>query len=276
MTIRKLMVPTDFSKCADRAGELALKLAKRFDAEVLFLHLFPDPVGSLHVPRNFEVRLATPDVASVKAGLDRLVRHAEHEGVNAKGVLVYDRGGDSIEDYAESYQVDMIIMGTHGLHGLAEWLRASNAQTVTRRTDIPVLVVKEGGSVDEIRDIVFASSFEENVFAPMLFISDLARAWNATIHLFYVNPAIHSIELAAARRKMLDLANQFPDLTFTTTVSETNDEEFAINKFAAQVDADLITLTPHDRDGVVKMFSHTIAENLVNHADLPVLVLPED
>ncbi|HLT74641.1 MAG TPA: universal stress protein, partial [Ohtaekwangia sp.] len=73
MTIRKLMVPTDFSSCADRAAELAIRMAKRFDAEVLFLHLFPDPVGSLHVPRNFEMNMTTPDIANVKAGLDRLV-----------------------------------------------------------------------------------------------------------------------------------------------------------------------------------------------------------
>jgi nucleotide-binding universal stress UspA family protein len=138
-----------------------------------------------------------------------------------------------------------------------------------------VLVVKNEVDSSRIRNILFASSFEENVTAPMLFLTELATYLDSTIHLLYVNLAIHSIEQDLARKKMEEVTARFPETRFTINFGETNDEEFAINKAADKVGADLITLTPHDRDGVLRLFSHSIAENLVNHARMPVLVLPE-
>lgn len=276
MNIKKILVPTDFSECAMKAVDLAIPMAKRLDAEVLFLHLYPDPVGSMHVPtEGGNIRLSHAELGHIKSELDALVRRAEALDVQARAVLVYDRGNESIDDYADSYRVDLIIMGTHGLKGIAEWFGGSNAQYVTRHTDVPVLVVKNDVDSTRIRNILFASSFEENVTAPMLFLTELATHFNATIHLLYMNLAIHSVEQELARKKMEDVIARFPDNQFTVNLAETNNEEFAINRAAEDVVADLITLTPHDRDGVLKMFSHSIAENLVNHASFPVLVLPE-
>ena len=276
MTIKRILVPTDFSECATKAVDLAIPMARRLGAEVLFLHLYPDPMGSLHIPsEGGNIRLSHAELGHIKSELDLLVRRAESLDVAARGVLVYDRGNESIDDYADSYRVDLIIMGTHGLKGIAEWFAGSNAQYVTRHTDVPLLVVKDEVDSSRIRNILFASSFEENVTAPMLFLTELATYFDSTIHLLYVNLAIHSIELDLARKKMENVSARFPDNKFTINFGETNDEEFAINKAAEKVGADLITLTPHDRDGVLRLFSHSIAENLVNHARMPVLVLPE-
>jgi nucleotide-binding universal stress UspA family protein len=56
-------------------------------------------------------------------------------------------------------------------------------------------------------------------------------------------------------------------------VADTNDEEWAINQFAVQLEADLIAISTYDKEGVLKFFSHPVAESLVNHQKLPVLVL---
>lgn len=276
MTIKRILVPTDFSACAAKAVELAIAMAKRLEAEVLFLHLYPDPAGRLYVPNHAgSIRLSHSELGHIKTELDSLVRKAERMGVKARAVLVYDRGIESIEDYADSYRVDLIIMGTHGLKGIAEWVGNSNAQYVTRHADIPVLVVKNDVTSAGINNILFASSFEENVMTPLLFLTELANCFDATIHLLYVNLAIHSIEHELARKTMAGVVARFPDNRFTINFGETNDEELAINIAADKIGADLVTLTPHDRDSVLKLFSNSIAENLVNHTSFPVLVLPE-
>lgn len=276
MTIKRILVPTDFSACATRAADLAVSMARRLNAEVFFLHLYPEVPGNFHVPYEAgQFRLSYAEVGHARAELDELVRNAETVGVNSRGILVYDRGNESIDDYADSYRIDLIIMGTHGLHGIAEWFAGSNAQYVTRHADVPVLVVKENFDSSEISDILFASSFEENVTAPLLFLTELAKGFDATIHLLYVNLAIHSIEQEAARDKMEDVVARFPDNRFTINFADTNDEENAIINASEKLGTDLITLTPHNRDSVLKIFSRPVAENLVNHASRPVLVLPE-
>lgn len=276
MTIKRILVPTDFSECASKAVDLAVPMAKRLGAEVFFLHLYPGSGGSLHVPDHVgSIRLSHSELAQIKTELDLLVRKAESSGVKARAVLVYDRGIESIEDYADSYRADLIVMGTHGLRGAAEWLGSSNAQYVTRHADIPVLVVKNEVNSSGINNILFASSFEENVTAPLLFLTELATCFDATIHLLYVNLAIHSIEHELARKTMAGVVARFPDNRFTINFGETNDEELAINIAAEKIGAELVTLTPHDRDSVIKLFSTPIAENLVKHTRFPVLVIPE-
>ena len=44
--------------------------------------------------------------------------------------------------YAEAYEVDLIVMGSHGASGLNEWLIGSNAQKIVRLAHCPVLTIK--------------------------------------------------------------------------------------------------------------------------------------
>lgn len=278
MSISRILVPTDFSDCALRASNIASLMARKMNAELIFIHLFPDPEPGHYVRKGIrDYNLASPEIAHVKSMLDQAVKDAEHNGVPAKAVLVYNKGNDFIEDYASSYGADLIVMGSHGARGLVEWLGGgSNAQRVSRNSHVPVLVIKDCSEALAVKNILFASSFDENVIPAMLFLTELAKLWRATIHLLYVNPAIQSMEKKVAESRMLDVADKFPDVEFTTNFSDTNDEEFAISTAAYKLNADLITLTPHDRDGIIRFLSHSIAENLVNHEQLPVLVLPEN
>lgn len=276
MSIKKILVPTDFSECAANATEIAKKLARKIDAELIVVHFFPDP-GHYIRKGIRELNIFSPELSVVKAKLNLAVKNAEDTGVQAKGVLVHDKGNDSIEQYAASYGADLIVMGTHGAHGLIEWLGGgSNAQKVCRNSRVPVLVLKNCCEPINVKNILFASSFEEDVITAMRFITQLASIWNSTIHLLFVNPAIHSMEKTIAETKMNALAEKFPDCEFTINISESNNEELAITLAAARLNADLITLTPRDRDGVISFLSHSISENLVNHEQRPVLVIPEN
>jgi nucleotide-binding universal stress UspA family protein len=259
-----------------KASSVALLLAGKLSAELIFLHLFPDPVSSLHVPvsRDKNYTFAHPEISKIKIKLDGMVKDAERKGITAKGVVVYDTGNDSIEEFAVSYRADLIIMGSHGAQGMVEWFAGSNAQHVPMHADIPVLVVKNCTDKVEAKNILFASSFDENVIPAMFVVTQLAKLWDATIHLLYVNLAIHSIEKEVVQTKMVKLMENFPDSKFTVNFSETNNQEFAIGRTSEKLGVDLITLTPHDRDGVIRFLSHSIAENLVNHELRPVLVLP--
>jgi nucleotide-binding universal stress UspA family protein len=276
MSIKKILVPTDFSECATKATEIAVLLARKINAELFVMHFFSDP--GHYVKKGIrDLNVFSSELSVVNAKLHLAVKNAEERGVQAKGVLVHDKGNDCIEEYAEAYGADLIVMGTHGVRGLIEWLGGgSNAQKVSRNSDIPVLVIKSCCEPLHVKSILFASSFDENVMPAMRFITDLAALWDSTIHLLCVNIAIHSMEKRIVEGKMNDLADEFPDRQFTFNFSESSDEELGITLAAARLNADLVTLTPRDRDGVIHFLSHSIAENLVNHEQRPVLVLPEN
>ena len=64
-----------------------------------------------------------------------------------------------------------------------------------------------------------------------------------------------------------------PGTNYTLNVSETNDEEWGISKFARVVDADVITVVFDTHTGFNRLFNSSVAEKLINHESIPVLVM---
>lgn len=142
------MVPTDFSECSDRALELAGKLAKQNNANLVILHVSElnsglDPSTVVH-PNN------RPDAISVG---DYLVATAkEHIQLQAKKVLGGFRysckvsfgpvPATIIAEAAEE-NVDLLVLGTHGRTGLEHFFIGSVAERVVRTASVPVLVVRQ-------------------------------------------------------------------------------------------------------------------------------------
>jgi nucleotide-binding universal stress UspA family protein len=270
--MRKILVPTDFSVCAHAATEVAVELALKYKAEIYFLHISPEPVLVTHVP-NVQGELQAEELSHAKSELAQLIIHTERKGVRATPILVQDSGNEKIENYVAPYEIDLIVMGSHGVKGIREFILGSNTQRLVRHVHVPVLVIKESPRSFSIKNILFASAFQSDNMAQFNVVAELARVWNATINIVFINFNDNLIPFETAKTKMEALAVLYPDLTFTYNVAETNDEEFAIRQFADKVKADVIALTIYEKSSFVKFISHRAAESLVNHERRPVLVL---
>lgn len=139
--MKNILVPTDFSDCADEATIVALDIARRAKAEICFLHLCKvTPIGS-----HAAVHGGTSNCdhhsgeGHVKNELDKLVRLAENLGIHAKPVLVRDGGQERIKKYVRPFNIDFIVMGSHGASGLKDIFIGSNAQRMVGDSSVPVL-----------------------------------------------------------------------------------------------------------------------------------------
>src|SRR6476659_1654054 len=57
ITLKTILVPSDFSECSDEALHYALELARRFDAQLHLLHVVQDPVTQPWAAEGFSVPL---------------------------------------------------------------------------------------------------------------------------------------------------------------------------------------------------------------------------
>jgi nucleotide-binding universal stress UspA family protein len=149
--IRRILVPTDFSRHAGEAFRQAVTLAKATGASVMVLHVARPPAvvvdgGRLTTdatggaPRDLWVALR-----NVKADDPGVV--VEHE------VIVTDRPDAShILKIVERTGCDLIVMGTHGLTGLKHRLFGSLTEAVVRHARCPVMVVKAQDAAASARD----------------------------------------------------------------------------------------------------------------------------
>jgi nucleotide-binding universal stress UspA family protein len=142
--IRRILVPLDFSKPAEKALRYAVSFAKQFDAKITLLHVCPVPYygGDLgYIPASFPA-----DQASEKAIADQLASDARRlvpTGMLDRTLVRVGSAFDEICNAARKLNSDLIIISTHGYTGLKHALLGSTAERVVRHAPCPVLVVRK-------------------------------------------------------------------------------------------------------------------------------------
>jgi nucleotide-binding universal stress UspA family protein len=142
-SITRILIPTDFSDSADEALAYALTLAGQVGATARLVHVFDDPdaVGlysEVYVPMPPETRAEI--LADVRRRLTARATAAGHESLPTE--VLTGAPARAIVDAAKEHQCDLIVMGTHGRHGMAHLLLGSVAERVVRTAACPVLVVR--------------------------------------------------------------------------------------------------------------------------------------
>jgi nucleotide-binding universal stress UspA family protein len=272
--MKKILVPTDYSDCADNAIDVAKVIAERSGAELYLIHLEEVVPQVAHVLHQTAVEDNPHHVGHARYQLKKRVDSMEKEGLKAKAVFVPNDGKESIEDYIKPYGIDFMIMGSHGAKGIREAIIGSKTQKVIRKSTVPVLVIKRPNKHFNPRRIIFASTFREDVRKPLKQVADFARLWNAELDLVFLNLLAHLIEENEAKRIMAEqIMESIPDIRYTLNISETNDEEWGISKFARIVEADVIAVVYDTHTGFNRLFNSSVAEKLINHEEIPILVM---
>ena len=143
---QRFLLPIDGSELSFRAFDRGLKLAKSFGAKVLALHVVP-PFNS--IAYMSEILAATEFVYSQQA-LQSASRYlieakemAKSAGVPCECHYVFgERPHEAILEAVADYQCDLIIMATHGWHGINKLLLGSETQKVLIDSKVPVLVCR--------------------------------------------------------------------------------------------------------------------------------------
>ena len=129
---RKIMVPTDGSKHADKAEDMAIELAKQFGAEIIAVHVIDDKLI-----QPFELL-----EAEGKDILNRVQEKGRSSGVQVNEVLLLGNPGHDMKKISSKSEADLIVIGSHGKTGLEKILMGSVAENTIKTSEIPVLVVK--------------------------------------------------------------------------------------------------------------------------------------
>ena len=147
LTLKNILVATDFSECSAAALTYARELAHRFGARLHVLHALEVPqlqfLGTDALSMNIQ-ELRVQMEADARADLDRLITPDDRRDLQAVTVI-RDRQTptEAITQYAAAEQIDLIIVGTHGRRGFSHMVMGSVAEKVVRTAPCPVLTVRQ-------------------------------------------------------------------------------------------------------------------------------------
>jgi universal stress protein A len=146
MTIKRILVPVDFSLDSDAALHFAVGIAQQLGASVHLLHVVENRLAAgmwsadaytaevpglqVDVVRDAQERLERmiPTIAGVRFGLEHDVRVGQ--------------AAATIVEFAKDELSDLIVMGTRGRTGLAHALTGSVAEQVVRTAPCPVVTLR--------------------------------------------------------------------------------------------------------------------------------------
>lgn len=270
--MKRILVPTDFSVCAQAAADVAIAIAVKTNAEIYFLHLHaPEPTGghmAMHGGDSHEGHQHHDCSGPARAKLDQLVKAAEQLGISAKSALVLDEDWEQVEKHAEAFSIDLVIMGSHGVSRIRRIFLGSHALQMIRHTHLPVLIIKSAITDFKIRRVVFVTTLEEEQEA-LAFLDQVTGPWNAVIHLLYVSKPMTSEETNVSLGKMQQLTKGLK----TPVEFSICNEQAEIEKVAMDLDADMIVLTTHGKNSLVRAVSSGLAEKFAGEYQRPVLVI---
>ena len=150
MIVRSILLPTDFSRCAESALPYAADLARQMKARLVCLHVVETalpPVGYAAVAEPMPVvDIGGQLEESATRELPKLGAREECAGLDVEEVLVHGDAAGEIVRVARERDIDLIVISSHGRTGWGRMLFGSTAESVVRHAHCPVLVVKPAES----------------------------------------------------------------------------------------------------------------------------------
>src|SRR5262245_28879621 len=172
ISLKNILVPTDFSEPSKKALTYGLTLARTFDSKLILAHIASDPIA-----------LATKDVeklvpAEVKASVRTIVKTGSVE--------------DELLKIVPDESIDLVVMGTHGRRYPGRWFLGSVTEHILRKVPVPVLTVSHvepqrhvPGFV-ALKSILYATDLSESSRIGIEYAIELARLSGATLTVLYV------------------------------------------------------------------------------------------
>jgi nucleotide-binding universal stress UspA family protein len=296
MTLKKILVATDFSEPSQLALDQAIAVARQRDAELVLLwvegegSMAPSGAAIYGTAAREVERLIRNMREEAAARLDTLAQRATAQGVRARAVIETGDPAEVIVDAARDMAVDLVVTGTKGITGFKRFVLGSVATKVVRSCHTDVLVAR-GQSLSFAR-ILVATDFSpaskkalrlaQALAAPGAEIT-LFHAWQYPLGIMGWNaaPGPAGGALVDLRDEMLEHGRQQGEAWIaelqTSGASMRFRHEYGapavlIQELLESTPHDLVAMGTHGYSGFRRFFLGSVAEATVRHAPCSVVV----
>lgn len=278
--IKNILVPVDFSEAGEKALDQATYLAGLNNASLILLHVIDSPANTygpdyLGASKEFKAEFELMLHNTVKERMEELKKKISKEGlVNVEYYIESGKVYKAVIEVANRIKADIIMMGTHGVSGTKEFFVGSNTFKVVGKTHCPVLSFQQKVTKKGFTSILLPFRAKAHSREDVGHAIELAKLNNAEIHVLGINVDPDK----AALKKLQHEADQIKELLdkngikYTIDVVTTNYTTDFILSFAENKHADLlVVVSDTDRTGLSEYITGSVAQQLVNHSQIPVL-----
>ena len=198
---KRIIVPLDGSNRAERAIPIAARIARASEGSIILLSIVTIPleIGSQVIPLSgFSSTTLDNDINAATNYLAAIARRDELDGIGLKMKVLTGSAAQKILDVVEEEQADLIVMCSHGITGIKRLMLGSVAEKVARHSTVPLLVLRQDGSVP-------ASSYPDHLRPLRAVVAIVALDGSALAEAALMPAASLVMALAAPARGSLQL-----------------------------------------------------------------------
>lgn len=276
----KLLVPTDFSKNAQRAVDYAVKIADKAHAEIILLHAYQiidteSPTRKLLFEEyNYSIARKLHD--ELKTQRSRIAKLNSAIKVTAE---LSDNGAKKAIIEA-STGTDLIVMGTQGASGLKKIFMGSTTASIIGNAAVPVLAIPRQYNWKEPKNILLATNrFEINpeILNP---IFKLAELFDARIHVVVFTDTDNK-EITDYARNESGLSNYQKELeklsrsiAVTSAHLEGSEFEDTLQQYMDKHAIDILAMVTYKRSFFEAIFNRSMTKKMAYRTSIPLLAIP--
>lgn len=284
-SLRNSLLLTDFSLEAERALPYATALAQQYRGKVYVVHVI-SPEMYEYLPPELVPQLRTEIQNYGQQRMQQLLNRPELQQVPCVAAVREGEIWDTVQTLFEEFQIDVVVVGTHGRRGLKKAFTGAVAEEVLHLSPTPVLTVgpRCGRMMPKYRPkrILYATDFSADSVRARVYAISLAETFGATLIPTYVAPQIGNDPAATTRfeeffkERLQELvAAQVPDSRHCDYRVKFGTPADGILEAATEENADLIVMGVRGAGSVARPARHLGAttDRVVSEACCPVLTV---
>ncbi len=280
--MKKILVPTDFSTCANHAVDFAVQSAKHINAEIILFHAF-EAGGSAYTD-YMGVNLEFDQIIlGERRDKLRLIKKSieETEGIVVSLYLLKGPLKECMLQAIEEKEIDFVVMGTLGASGLKKKIWGSNTFAIIGKLKIPVMVIPHSYEWKKPEKILMATNHFEKEPAILDFVFELADLYMAQVHI-----AVFTDEDKDDATTLLEntrntptygklLKTKYREDSLTAEHLYGKEFEETLNDHLEQKEMDMLVMVTYSKGGIwERFFNPSHSKKMSYQTKIPLLVLP--
>ena len=282
---KNILVATDFSPASEQAVEYAASLARRYGSAIYLTHVVTLDGYPLISPEYAAMSLEKKH-AEVQMQFREILKSGELTGIPFKTVAREGNLWPTIEESIKTFDIDLVIVGTHGAGAVEKMLLGSGAEEIFRKANIPVLTIgpvtpKEPWYEMEFKNILFATDFGKGAEREAAYAFSLAQEHRSRLTFLHVFPHREAYGKETAIEMEHNFYTQLRELVPVDAEMRCKVEVRVvfgepveqILRIAKEANAELIVMGAKARKSLAGNVPHTKAYRIVCEARCPVLTV---
>lgn len=273
--MKTILLPTDFSKEAEKGYATAASIAKTFGVDIHVFNIVKSHAQELNFGyAGYDTgeelsKMDGEDIAKTQSRLNALAESAVFEGVKVTTSysMVFEGGVvRGILDEINKKEYGLIVMGTAGEDQDEESL----AEIVTRHTVTPIITCKQAVAAFNPKNILVCTDFENMTRGFIKRVADLGDNYGAKYTLLYINTHKHFKSTREIQADFKKVKRSYGVTNLELLIHNDYSVRDGVLDVVQQGDFDMLALATEGRTGISRLFMGSNTEDILNASPIPV------